>query len=32
MSIADMVTDWGGFEKLVAKLHETGEVSVECHD
>jgi Restriction endonuclease len=29
MNIADFVTDWGGFEKLVAKLHETGEVTVE---
>ncbi len=24
-----IVTDWGGFEKLVAELHETGEVRVE---
>jgi hypothetical protein len=24
-----IVTDWGGFEKLVAELHETGEVGVE---
>ena len=29
MSIANLVTDWGGFEKLVAQLHETGAVSVE---
>jgi hypothetical protein len=29
MSIAELVTDWGGFEKLVAQLHETGTVSVE---
>jgi len=29
MSIADLVTDWGGFEQLVAKLHETGQVTVE---
>jgi hypothetical protein len=29
MSITDLVTDWGGFEKLVAKLHETGKVTVE---
>jgi len=29
MRIADLVTDWGGFEKLVAKLHETGQVRVE---
>lgn len=27
--ISDLVTDWGGFEKLVARLHETGGVSVE---
>jgi hypothetical protein len=31
MSIGDLVTDWGGFEKLVAELHETGEVTVQ-HD
>jgi Nuclease-related domain len=29
MNIADLVTDWDGFEKLVATLHETGEVTVE---
>jgi Restriction endonuclease len=29
MGIADLVTDWGGFERLVAALHETGEVTVE---
>ncbi len=29
MSIADLITDWGGFEQLVAKLHETGHVTVE---
>jgi hypothetical protein len=29
MSIAELVTDWGGFEQLVAKLHETGQVTVE---
>jgi Restriction endonuclease len=29
MSIADLVKDWGGFEKLVEKLHETGQVTVE---
>jgi hypothetical protein len=29
MKITELVTDWGGFEKLVATLHETGEVSVE---
>jgi hypothetical protein len=29
--LSDLVTDWGGFEKLVAQLHETGDVVVE-HD
>jgi Restriction endonuclease len=29
MSVDDFVADWGGFEKLVATLHETGEVTVE---
>lgn len=29
MSVAELVTDWGGFEQFVAKLHETGEVTVE---
>jgi hypothetical protein len=29
MSIADLVKDWGGFEKLVAKLHDTGDVTVQ---
>lgn len=29
MGIADLVTDWGGFEQFVAKLHETGQVTVE---
>ena len=29
MSIEKLATDWGGFEKLVAELHKTGEVSVE---
>jgi hypothetical protein len=29
MSVESLVTDWGGFEKLVAQLHETGEVHVE---
>lgn len=29
MSIADVVSDWGGFETFVAKLHETGKVTVE---
>ena len=29
MNISDLVTDWGGFEQLVAKLHESGDVTVE---
>jgi hypothetical protein len=29
MIISDLVKDWDGFEKLVAELHETGEVTVE---
>jgi hypothetical protein len=29
LSIDSLVEDWGGFEKLVAKLHDTGDVSVE---
>jgi hypothetical protein len=29
LSIENIVEDWGGFEKLVAKLHETGDVRVE---
>jgi hypothetical protein len=29
--LSDLVTDWGGFERLVAQLHETGDVRVE-HD
>jgi restriction endonuclease len=29
MGITELVQDWGGFERLVAKLHETGEVTVE---
>jgi hypothetical protein len=29
MGIADLVQDWDGFERLVANLHETGEVTVE---
>jgi hypothetical protein len=29
MSVADLVINWGGFEQLVAILHETGEVTVE---
>ena len=28
-SISDLVKDWGGFEKFIAKLHETGDVTVE---
>lgn len=28
-SLAELVTDWGGFEKLVAELHDTGDVKVE---
>jgi hypothetical protein len=30
-ALSDLVSDWGGFERLVAQLHETGGVSVE-HD
>lgn len=29
MNLAELVKDWGGFEKLVAQLHETGDVKVE---
>jgi hypothetical protein len=29
MPVSDLVSDWGGFEKLVAELHRTGEVTVE---
>lgn len=29
MGMIDWVKDWGGFEKLVAKLNETGDVTVE---
>jgi competence protein CoiA len=29
MSIAELITDWGGIEQLVAELHETGQVTVE---
>jgi hypothetical protein len=29
ISLGSLVEDWGGFEKLVAKLHETGKVEVE---
>jgi hypothetical protein len=28
-ALADLVSDWGGFERLVAQLHETGDVTVE---
>jgi hypothetical protein len=31
MIISDLISDWGGFEQLVATLHETGEVTIE-HD
>lgn len=31
MAIEDLISDWGGFEKLIAELHQTGEVSVQ-HD
>lgn len=30
-TLKDMVQDWGGFERLVAELHDTGTVTVE-HD
>lgn len=29
MNLTELVTDWGGFERLVAALHETGDVTVE---
>jgi hypothetical protein len=29
LSIENLVEDWGGFEKLIAELHETGDVTVE---
>jgi hypothetical protein len=29
LNISELVKDWGGFEKLVAEFHETGEVTVE---
>jgi Restriction endonuclease len=29
MGISELVQNWGGFEQLVAELHETGEVSIE---
>jgi hypothetical protein len=28
-SLAELVTDWGGFEKLIAELNQTGDVTVE---
>lgn len=28
-ALADLISDWGGFERLVAQLHETGDVKVE---
>lgn len=28
-ALADLISDWGGFERLVAQLHESGEVKVE---
>lgn len=28
-ALSDIVSDWGGFERLVAQLHETGDVTVE---
>jgi len=29
MSIEESIIDWGGFERLIAELHKTGEVKVE---
>ncbi|MES1973346.1 MAG: restriction endonuclease [Pseudomonadota bacterium] len=29
MKLDDLIKDWGGFERLVAELHETGDVTVE---
>lgn len=29
MAIEDLITDWGGFERLIAELHMTGDVKVE---
>lgn len=29
MNLSDLVTDWGGFEKFVADLHNTGDVQVQ---
>lgn len=29
LSIDDLISDWGGFERLVASLHVTGEVTIE---
>ncbi|MDR6521633.1 hypothetical protein J2789_004320 [Variovorax paradoxus] len=28
-ALADLISDWGGFERLVAQLHESGDVKVE---
>ncbi len=28
-ALSELISDWGGFEQLVAQLHETGNVSVE---
>jgi hypothetical protein len=28
-ALSDLVTDWGGFELLIAKFHETGGVTVQ---
>ncbi|GMA60755.1 NERD domain-containing protein [Alicyclobacillus fastidiosus] len=29
MKLSELVKDWGGFERLVADLHNTGDVKVE---
>jgi hypothetical protein len=29
MAIGELISDWGGFERLIAELHKTGEVKVE---
>lgn len=29
LTLANLVTDWGGFERLVARMHDTGDVEVE---
>ena len=28
MNLSDLVKDWGGFEELVKKIHQDGEVTV----